>query len=467
MRKRVGRLLPLCLLTGLSLYFLFRPTGEHAPLFNAISPGAEWISLHESPGDRYDALLALPWVQHLLDMTGTQTDSGTRFWIRELFPRQVLLAREGGMGPGFSPGWVLVSRISGRQARLRLMLDLLGLDGYERTGKHNGNVLWTRFEEGKTPLTVTLANGKLIFVVHEDPQAIRDVLERLEGRRHRFLAFRAFPETLLPAGEGDDRGIWLGNVHWPEPFGVMSAFSDPVSPLLRITGPGNPFRADAADTEANRFAARLGGPSTLAMLRFPASRRREDGLTHVLLMGGRFRSPLTLVNLPTAVLVQSVETEPEALARAEGWMRALQHLTGLAWTGVDTREGRIFLPEDRMIRGFIPAAHRPFAGWREGRLLVSSSAATLDRLLQRMSEPAADFELRDVPWRDADTFLWISGRQTAMDLQSVTSILHLVRWQGIDARKAASLLEGIAQLELLGQHSGDEAHIRLKFLRGE
>lgn len=467
MRKRIGHLIPQCLLTGLSLYFLFRPTGEHAPLLNAISPGAEWISFHESPGDRYDALLALPWVQHLLDMTGTQTDSATRFWIRELFPGQILLAREGGMSPGFTPGWVLVSRISGRQARLRLMLDLIGLDGYERTGKHNGNVLWTRFAKGKTPMTVTLANGKLIFVVHEDPQAIRDVLERLEGRRHRFPAFRAFPETLLPTGEGDDRGVWLGNVHWPEPFGVMSELSDPVSPLLRITGPGNPFRADASDTEANRFAARLGGPSTLAMLRIPASRRPEDGLTHFLLLGGRFRSPLTLVNLPTAVLIQSVETEPEALARAEGWMRALQHLTGVDWSGVDTREGRLFLPEDRMIRGFIPSAHRPFAGWRDGRLLLSSSAATLDRLLQRMSEAAAEFELRDVPWLDADTFLWISGRQTALDLQGLTSFLNFIRWPGIDARKADFLLKGIAQLELQGQHSGDEAHIRLKFLPGE
>ncbi|MCC5844149.1 MAG: hypothetical protein JJU05_07860 [Verrucomicrobia bacterium] len=463
MRKRAGRLLPALLLTGLSLFYLFRPTGEHAPLMNAVSPSAEWVSFHESPGKRYDELLALPWVEHLLEMTDTKADSGTRFWIRELFPKEVLLAREGGMGVDYTPGWVLVSRISGRQTRLRLMLDFFGLDGYERVGKHNGNILWTRFEEGETPMTVTLANGKLIFVVHEDPQAIRDVLERLEGRRHRFLQFRSLPEALLPGPEPSDRGFWLGNMDWPEMFGVVTDFSDAVTPTLRALGPGVDKLTDTADEDANRFAARLGGPSTLAMLRLPFIQERGKGSTHFLLIGGRFRSPLAIVNLPTAVLIEPSETEIQAREIAGEWISSFAQRTGVNWSSVDTRDGRVFLPEDRMVRRFMDSAHRPFAGWREGKMLLSSSESTLGRLEARLGEPAADFELRDVPWLDGETFLWASGAGMAEDLGGLGSVLGLLRWQGVDATGVRRLLEGLSRFELWGRKFGEEAVFQLRF----
>jgi hypothetical protein len=462
MRKRAGRLFPVVLLTGLTFFYLLRPTGEHAPLMNAVSPAAEWVSLHDAPGRRYDELVALPWVEPLLEMTDTKTDGGTRFWIRELFPREVLIAREGGMGDGFTPGWVLVSRISGRQTRLRLMLDVIGLNGYERVGKHNGNVLWARFEEGRTPMTVTLANGKLIFVVHEDPQAIREVLERLEGRRHRFLPFRRLPEALLPVGRAADRGFWLGNTHWPQPFGVVTDVSDPFAPVLRASGPGVDVLAQGADEDANRFAARLGGPSTLAMLRWPSPRASGSGLAHLLLVGGRFRSPLAIVNVPTAVMIQPAETESRARDSAQRWMMTLNRVTGLQWSAVDTRDGRIFLPEDRMIRRFMDSAHRPIAGWREGRMLLSSSETTLQRLEARLGEPAADFEIRDVPWLGADTFLWVSGAGIADDLKGLGAFLGLLRWQGADPERIRSLLDGLSGYELWGQRSGGEAVLRLR-----
>ena len=467
MRRRAGRAFPIVLLTGLSLYYLFRPTGEHAPLMNAISPAAEWVSFHESPGRRYDELLAQPWLREILNLADVETDEATRFWIRELFPGEVLIAREGGMGVGFTPGWVLVSRISGRQTRLRLMLDLFGLDGYERVGKHNGNVLWTLFEEGQTPMTVTLANGKLIFVVHEDPQAIREVLERLEGRRHRFSRFRALPEDLLPEQAAPDNGFWLGNHRFRETFGVVSDFSDPAAPRLRFRGPLAEMLALVGTELNHETAARLGGPATLAMLRMPGFSGTADVPLHLLAVGGAFRSPMALVNLPTLVLIQNAETEADARRQARERMNDLSHVTGLHWSSVETREGLTFLPEDRMLRRLMPSEHFPASRWRDGRLFLASSGATLTRLMTRMDEPAAEFELRDVPWLDRETFLWMSGARMAADLGGLVSVLNFFPLEGLDATAARRWLRILPHFELVGTFSEKEAVLELRHLSQE
>jgi hypothetical protein len=463
MRKRAERLFPVLLLTGLSLYYLFRPTGEHAPLLNGISPAVEWVSIHESPGRRYDELLALPWVADLLEMFGVETDAGTRFWIRELFPREVLLAREGGMGIDFSPGWVMISRISGRQTRLRLMLDLFGLDGYERTGKHNGNVLWTLFEEGQTPITVTLANGKLIFVAHHDPQAIRDVLDRLEGRRHRFAQFRSLPEELLPDTESPDRGFWLGNGMFPEPLAAVSDFARKDGAALHLQGPGVRWLTEDNPEENHQFAARLGGPSTLAMLRLPVLSGVTDRPAHLLLVGDGFRTPLALVNLPTLVLLQDAETPGEANRLAREWMAELSHWTGMSWSTVGTRDGLGFLPEDRMLRRMTGSAHRPAARHREGRLLFSSSEVILDRLEARLGEPASEFELRDVAWRGEHTFFWVSGARAAADLRGLFTVLGFFGHVQSHPDRATRLFERLPRFEVMGGGTGDQAAFRLLY----
>lgn len=462
MRKRAGRLFPVLLLTGLSLYYLFRPTGEHAPLLNGVSPSAEWISFHDAPGQRYDEILELPWVTDLLHMLRIKADPGTRFWIRELFPREVLLAREGGMGVDFSPGWVMISRISGRQTRLRLMLDLFGLDGYQRVGKHNGNVLWTRFEDGRTPLTVTLANGKLIFVRHHDPQAIRDVLDRLEGRRHRFAQFRGLPAELIPETASPDHGFWTGNRHLPEFVGVWSDFSDPSAPALRARGGGLQSLFSQGTEDTHRTAARIGGPSTLAMFRLPVLEPWISRPAHLLLVGGAFRSPLGFFNLPTALILQPAETESEALQTAARLMEDATRLTGLPWSAVPTRQGLVFVPEDRILRRMTGQAHRPAARWQNGILLLSSGESLLDALLTRHALPAAEFELRDVPWTATETFLWVSGDRMASDLGGALSLLGLLGRDGFSGTHTARILAGLPAFELWGILDTDGAVLQIR-----
>lgn len=471
MRKRLGRLFPALLLTGLTFYYLFRGAGDHASLLDGISPSAEWVSFHDQPGGRYDEILGLPWVEDLLRIFDEEVDDGTRFWIRELFPREVLLAREGGMGMGHSPGWVLISRISGRQARQRILLDLMGLDGYERVGKHNGNVIWAQFEAGRDPMAITLANGKLIFVVHEDPQAIRDVLDRLEGRRHRFSAFRTLPEALLPEASAPDRGFWLGNPLYPEPVGVVGDFSDPHGPGLRATGPGvKAFLVQESD-ETHAFAARLGGPSTMAMVRLPGlsghGSRERTRPAHLLILGGDFRSPVAIVNAPTLVLIQEADSEVEARQKADRWMQKLNRLTGLQWAPVQTRRGQIYLSEDRMLRRFLGTENTPIARWEGGRLLLGSSGATLERLEERLKQPASEFELRDVPWRGEDTLLWISGERIPTDLRGILSLLGMLKIESLNRERLTTVMSVLPNFAMQADRfqgdAGDEVHLRLQY----
>lgn len=467
MARRGGRmalrgLLPGLLLAGLTVYFLFRPTGEHAPLLDGISPGAEWISFHDAPGERFDDVMGSDPVRAVLGMLGAEADEDTRFWIRELFPREVVLARERGMGDGFTPGWVLISRISGRQTRQRVLLDLVGLEGYVRVGKHHGNVLWTYAEEGEVPLTVTLANGKLVFVKHEDPQAIREVLDRLDGRRHRFAAFRTLPEELLPAADAADRGFWLGNGAVPEAVGVVTALSDPQVLGLRAGGAGVAGWLEGLDGELHERAARFGGPSAAAMGRWPAGWGAGGGAGQVLLLGGAFRTPLAILNVPTPVLLQRAGSEAEAMRLADGWMGELGRMTGMGWTGVDTPQGRRYFPEDRMLRRVMTAEKVPVARWDGEALRLGLSEATMRDLEARAGQPAADYELESVRWRGEEMLVWVSGAKLAEALGPVAQVLGMVMPGDAEAvERAGAVLAGLPGLELRGFREGEGVRLEL------
>lgn len=416
-RERFKRVWPPVALFLLTLWFVaLEPKPSRDP-FAAISPAARWVSIHESPGKRFDTLSENPAVRDftlLLGMPPFPTEGRARFLARELFPDTTLLIREPRMGPTLEPGWVLVSRVGARQTRLRLLKEFVGLQGFTFFDDHHGHSLWIQEKPGKPPRVAALVAGLFVVCEHPNPNAIRDVVDRIDGRRHTLRDVRPHLVNEWSTGSSfPDQGFWLGGPSFPEPFRVEANLENPGALSFNLVAEADWFGTDRAERHAR--AALLAGPRTLLATHLPPLPFFGLDVPSTLVVLGdpytRSQSPAGLV---TPLLLVPAENEVAARTRADFVMSALGRSLDVRWSVQPTQKGWRYVPREEFRRPMpLLGMDEPAAVWREDLLILGMSRSALDRLLARSLRQEAGFELRDVDWRDPETLAWMDGTGVA------------------------------------------------------
>ncbi len=416
-------------LLALAGFFLaWEPLRKDA-LYRAASPHAEWISHHDRIGDRLDLLTSNAVVRTSLLSAGVSAEKmakwrdrpSTRFWFEELLPDRALLVREPRMGALSTPGWVACSRVGSRHARLRMMADWIGLDGATRLGNHRGRNLWELENKGGERLVLALADGMVVACLHEDPDAIRGVLDRMDGLLPNLLDAR--PRVLGPwhaSPESTDRGLWLGE---GGPVAVSLGELDPQ--FLAVEAWGEALDAWTFSEEApggmRAFSARLAGPHAMVMARIPS-----DALASLpqgaeaLLLGYPYFGKLSLFGIPTPILVAPAESREAAIRLADGLLRQAGRSYGVEWSRMDLPSPAglwTYLPASPEFRRWIEARHAPAAGYWDGYLVLCGSHEVLQALRSRWDRPESTFEMRGLAWNQTQTLLWIDPPRLSTQLE--------------------------------------------------
>lgn len=445
---------------GLLLFaagFLWLDPSAGRSLHEAFSPAVRFLSLHDAPAERIPDLLRHPVIHSANQQQEEPWELGDFFWLRELTPHEVMLGLEPRMSNSFEPGWVAVSRVGNRHMRHRALIDWIGLRKYEPMGKHQGRRLWTREKPGRTRVTLALASGMLVAVMHPDADAIREVLDRLDGRRPRIPDAEA---QRLREQASPDRAFWRGDrlLPFPMDLAVEAPAGEPLQ--VQVTGPLPWNRNDAL----HETAARFGGPHAVAMFRLgPWPTRQLLTDSQLLLMGQPYQSMVAVFGFPTLVLLQQIPEGADARDFARRVLEAVSRESGLSWDLTPMENGWQLLPGETWLRPFLRGGHTPGARWEGDLLVVSSSLRVAEQLLQRFPRPEARFELRDVAWQSHDTHLWLDGGRLATELTFVSRLLAQI--QGTEAGEDRSWREGLAALSglsLRGTLAGDTLQVQVR-----
>ncbi len=426
----------------LALVFVLIAPPEKGPLHLAFSPSVYALSRHHAVAGRLDELLDSPVGQALLQLADEEVDAGTRFWIKELIPKEAQFGYEPFLGAERTPGWVGVSPVGARHMRLRALLDWVTLKRYERHGEHNGRNLWTRKKEGRTRMTLALASGVLLVCIHEDADAIREVLDRLDGRRP-SVAADVFPDSW----DSDQvllRSHFLGS---PEIRMDLEAATD--SELtLQIKGPFSFSEEEGLHGMATRF----GGPATLAMLRLPALPGYGlYGESVVLLTGTPFQGGLALFGVPALQIMQAWdETWGQTEAMQAHFRAVLERESGRRWQSAPVENGMRLMPEDAALRRFLRGGHVPGALWSNEVLVYTSSLLATENLFRRLTRAGeVAFELRQLRWIDPTLVFWMDGKRLSEELAFLGQILGaFFTGEEQDLPDVPRILAGLAKLEI-------------------
>jgi len=439
----------------MALGFVWIAPSERGPLHQAYSPAVYTLSRHHMLADRADTLLDSTLGKALLQLADEEVEAGTRFWIRELMPNEVQFGYEPFLGKHRTPGWVGVSRVGSRHLRHRALLDWVTLKRYERHGEHHGRILWTRKKEGRRRLTLALASGVLVACQHDDPDAIREVLDRLDGRRP-SLEDDVFPDT----GETDQllfRSHFLGA---PEIRLSLESVADKEL-LLKLEG----SLQFSEEEGLLPWAARFGGPATLAMLRLPALPGHAlYGESVLLITGSPFQGGVAMFGIPALHVIQPWnELWGQTDAMKAHFRAVLERESRRRWQASTVEKGLRLLPEDATLRRFLRGGHVPGALWTDEVLVYTSSLLATENLFRRLTrESEADFELRQVRWRDPALVFWLDGKRLAEELAFLGQILGAFRSEeGKELPDLPRMLEGLARLEITAVRA-DSDTVRLR-----
>lgn len=460
--SRAGRA-GVLLLVVISFVYLVIPPADERPLHRAFSPMVQLLTYHDSPGRRIQELVDTPVAEVILKAADEEMEWETIAWMRELMPGEVMFGKEPFLGENQTPGWVGVSRVGARHLRHRILLDGIGLRRYELHGRHHGRTIWTRQKKGRQRITLAVASGIVVACIHDDPDAIRDVLDRLDGLRP------PVPQSAvgwLLEGKTPDRMLLREHgIPYTGPLMVEFLPPEPDALTFRVTG----HMPIPSNRDMHLWAARFGGPATLAMARLPALPEYELQLESVaLLTGSPFQGAAALFGIPALHIVQPRDTsfEPDS-RREERVAGVLERQTHSAWTPEPIQNGFRLRPGDSRIRRFLRGAHVPGILITEEVVIYTTSLLSAENLIRRAERPAeTEFELRDVAWRDPAILAWVGGASLAAELQFLAQIAGF--FQDGDNGKLPDferILEGVSQLRLrVDEINNHQIRIRVETL---
>ncbi|MCH8512800.1 MAG: hypothetical protein LAT83_14275 [Kiritimatiellae bacterium] len=398
---------PFFLLGGLCLFFLLQDPNPAGHGLDAASPMASWVSVHDTPGRRAAEMVAHPTVANLLaadsDLAERVNESIDHAWLQKFFADELVLIREQAMGPARTSGLVAISRVGWRHAILRLTLELTGPRHLTREGLHLDKTIWKLEREDAQPVWLALAQGHLVLCLHEDPHAIREVLDRLAGFRPRLnpLPSETF-EEVMESRRTPDRFLWLGTPGFPHRVHAELEMR-PTELAVRCSGPGAEHWAGSASDAHMAFAARLGGPHAIFVAQLPSL--PAWGLPSpslFLLMGPPYFWQVNEFGVPAPLLIFPVQDSEHAEWISEAILDRLRMHTQTDWTREIVDRGWRYLPEAPDAGPGFNGNHPPIALLHGEYLIFSPASNVTHRLLDRLGRPEADFELRDVRWLEAE-----------------------------------------------------------------
>ena len=191
-RRKVGLAVMLTVFAGLTLWWMFYVPYDPDKVYRAIPASVDYVSIHRDLSGRWETLTTNPISLSLLQSAGVDLDELAKLthdptfqpMLKKLAGDLMMLAYMPPTSYSRESAWLFGSWLGGGSQRLRWMLSLGIVPGYEKRVTASGRPYWVAQDSGLEEgleLSIAIEEGVLVGCISKDPGNIEQAVGAFEG----------------------------------------------------------------------------------------------------------------------------------------------------------------------------------------------------------------------------------------------------------------------------------------------